>query len=92
VQQFVLKFDARPPAVPQIPGLIQCLARGTQLRLTLVNATRETRSTLERLRPSSIAEVPISLDDAFVSYLGGNLDTGRLPEEPEAAEMVGGAP
>lgn len=45
---------------------------------------------LERLGATSIDEVPISLEDAFISYLGGNLDPVRLPEEPETAELVGG--
>jgi ABC-2 type transport system ATP-binding protein len=92
VQQFVLTFEARPPATPNIPGLIQCISRGTQLRLTLVNATGETRSALERLKPISIVEAPISLEDAFVSYLGGTLDARRLPDESAPAEMVGGGP
>jgi ABC-2 type transport system ATP-binding protein len=91
VQQFVLTFEERPPEVPRIRGLIQCVPRGSTLRLTLVNVTRETRGALERLGAERIDEVPISLEDAFVSYLGGNLAHARLPEEPET-EMVGGVP
>src|SRR5215471_17933440 len=68
VQQFVLTFDERPPEVPPIRGLIQCVPRGSTLRLTLVNVTRETRGALERLGAERIDEVPISLEDAFVSY------------------------
>jgi ABC-2 type transport system ATP-binding protein len=90
VQQFVLTFDERPPEVPPIRGLIQCVPRGSTLRLTLVNVTRETRGALEQLGAERIDEVPISLEDAFVSYLGGNLAHARPPEEPQA-EMVGGA-
>ena len=90
VQQFVLKFADTPPQLPKIPGLIQCIPRGNQLRLTLVNVTQETRRMLERLRPQDIDEVPISLEDAFVSYLGGNLDSAKLPEEMETADLAGG--
>jgi ABC-2 type transport system ATP-binding protein len=90
VQQFVLKFAGKPPEVPTIRGLIQCIPRGNQLRLALVNVTAETRNQLESLHPLSIDEVPISLEDAFVSYLGGNLNNHHLPEAPETAELAGG--
>src|SRR5215467_12170424 len=80
VQQFVLTFAEKPPDPPAIRGTIQCIPRGNQLRLTLVNVTEETRTALEQLRALRIEEVPISLEDAFVSYLGGSLDNGRLPE------------
>lgn len=90
VQQFVLTFDGQPPNVPKIRGLIQCILRPNQLRLTLVNVTQETRAALAQLRPTRMDETPISLEDAFVSYLGGSLENGRLPEEPETAELAGG--
>ncbi len=90
VQQFVLKFPGKPPELPPIRGLIQCLPRGNQMRITLVNMTSETRGIFERLGATSIDEVPISLEDAFISYLGGNLENARLPEEPETAEVAGG--
>ena len=45
----------------------------------MVNVTEETRVILHSLGASSIEEVPISLEDAFVSYLGGSLETVRLP-------------
>jgi hypothetical protein len=40
--------------------------------------------------PVSIDEAPVSLEDAFVSYLGGSIDNARLPEEPQALELAGG--
>ena len=90
VQQFVLRFPGTPPELPRIPGVIQCIPGGNQLRLTLVNVTHETRALLQRLGAQSIAEVPITLEDAFVSYLGGTLETVRLPEIPDAMEVAGG--
>ena len=90
VQQFVLTFAEKPPDPPAIRGIIQCIPRGNQLRLTLVNVTKETCTTLEQLGALRIEEVPISLEDAFVSYLGGSLDNGRLPDAPEHAELAGG--
>jgi ABC-2 type transport system ATP-binding protein len=90
VQQFVLTFSGRSPELPPLRGLIQCVPRGNTLRLTLVSLTRDTRSVLEQLGAQRIDEVPLSLEDAFVSYLGGGLGKPKLPEEPET-EMVGGA-
>src|SRR3954471_23392857 len=67
VQQFVLRFAGKPPELPPIPGLIQCIPRADLLRITVVNLTQETRAVLEGLGPISFEEVPISLEDAFVS-------------------------
>ncbi len=94
VQQFVLEYDDAPPPaqLPPIRGLIQCIPRANHLRLTIVNVTQETRAVLRSLGAASVDEVAISLEDAFVSYLGGNLETNRLPEAPpQSAELVGGA-
>lgn len=90
VQQFVLRFDGKPPQLPPLRGLIQCIVRGNQLRLTLVNVTQETRAALEAMRPISIDAAPISLEDAFVSYLGGSIESTASPEVSESFEPVGG--
>lgn len=89
VQQFVLRFDEKPPQLPPLRGLIQCIVRGNQLRLTLVNVTEETRSALEAMRPLSIDAAPISLEDAFVSYLGGSIESTASPDLSEIFEPIG---
>jgi hypothetical protein len=71
-------------------GVIQCLPRANQLRLTLVNVTEETRAAMAAMNPTNIEEVAISLEDAFVSYLGGNLEAMRLPDRSEEADVAGG--
>lgn len=84
VQQFVLRFDGPPPELPPgLRGVIQCIPRDNQLRLTLVNVTAETRAHLASMNPTRIDEVPISLEDAFVSYLGGNLDVTAAAPPPQ---------
>lgn len=89
VQQFVLTFDAKPPTdLPPVRGLIQSVARANHLRLTIVNVTQETRAALARLGANQIDEVPISLEDAFVSYLGGRIDSTPPPPEAPAREMA----
>jgi ABC-2 type transport system ATP-binding protein len=90
VQQFVLTFSDKPPEVSKIRGVIQCIPRGNQLRLTMVNVTHEIRTALQALNPITIEEVPISLEDAFVSYLGGSLETSRVPEFYEEPQLAGG--
>src|SRR2546421_11528684 len=49
VQQFVLTFEGAVPDLPPIRGVIQCIPRGSHLRLTLVNVTQETRAALRGL-------------------------------------------
>lgn len=88
VQQFVLRFAGPAPAAPAIPGLIQCTRQETQLRLTIVNVTGQTRAALEAMGPVEIEPLPISLEDAFVSYLGGSLEQARLFETTEAAKTA----
>lgn len=91
VQQFVLDFEGDAPELPRIRGLIQCVPRGRQLRLTLVNVTQETRQILQSLGATRIEEVPVALEDAFVSYMGGSLERVRAPETIEPLATVGGA-
>jgi ABC-2 type transport system ATP-binding protein len=90
VQQFVLQFADKPPELPKIRGVIQSIQRGSELRLTLVNVTEETHNALQQLGALSIEECPISLEDAFVSYLGGRLETVALPELSSSLETAGG--
>lgn len=91
VQQFVLDFAGDVPELPKIRGLIQCVPRGRQMRLTLVNVTQETRQVLQTLGATRIEEVPVALEDAFVSYMGGSLERVRAPETIEPLAAVGGA-
>jgi ABC-2 type transport system ATP-binding protein len=90
VQQFVLDFDGEAPDLPEILGLIQCVPRGRQLRLTLVNVTGQTRQILQSLGAVRMEEVPVGLEDAFISYMGGSLERVRLPQGLEAAATAGG--
>jgi ABC-2 type transport system ATP-binding protein len=91
VQLFVLQFAGKPPVdLPPIRGMVQCVARGHQLRLTLVNVTRDTRAALAALGATSVDEVPLSLEDAFVSYLGGRISGGEVVEAQQAVAVAGG--
>lgn len=94
VQQFNLTFASGPPTIPPIRGLIQCVPRGNQLRLMLVNVTQETRGLLQQLGPTKIEEAQVTLEDAFISYLGGSPENARLSygtaSFPRIHETAGG--
>ena len=73
MQQFVLRFAADAPPPPNgLRGLLGASVEGRQrLRLTIANVTGETRAALDRLGAISLEEVPLSLEEAFVRYMGG---------------------
>lgn len=70
VRQFRLRFTGPPPALPPIPGLIQSLRLENELRITCVHYQPETERALRALQPAVLEPVALSLEDAFISYLG----------------------
>jgi ABC-2 type transport system ATP-binding protein len=70
IRHFVLKFPDQPPAASDFPGLLESFRTDRELAMTLVNVTPEMESRLEALRPVSIEPVDLTLEDAFISYVG----------------------
>ncbi len=70
IRHFVLKFRDAPPPTPHIPGLLESIRSDREMALTLVNITPEIESRLEALQPESIEPVDLTLEDAFISYVG----------------------
>ncbi len=70
IRHFVLKFGDTPPPVPEFPGLLESFRSDREMALTLVNLTPETEKKLEALRPRTIEPLELSLEDAFISYVG----------------------
>jgi ABC-2 type transport system ATP-binding protein len=70
LRHFVLKFDDTPPPTPQLPGLLESFRTDRELALTVANPTAETQAQLARLNPASIEPVEMTLEDAFISYVG----------------------
>jgi len=70
VRHFVLKFRSSPPAASGIPGLLECFRTDREMALTLVNVTPETENQLDALGAESIEPVDLTLEDAFISYVG----------------------
>jgi ABC-2 type transport system ATP-binding protein len=70
VVQMVLYFDDAPPTLPPLPGLLQSFRTEHELSLTFANYNERTESVLQGLGARRMEEVPMSLEEAFVSYLG----------------------
>lgn len=70
LRHYVLKFDSTPPPAPSIPGLLESFRTDRELALTFANVTPDTEAQLARLQPSGMKPVEMTLEDAFVSYVG----------------------
>jgi ABC-2 type transport system ATP-binding protein len=84
VQQVRLRFDGTPPPLPAIPGLLQAFRAEGELRVTFVHYTGATEKALRALAPAQLEMVPISLEDAFISYLGERGEKSFILSETEA--------
>ena len=70
LRHYVLKFRETPPPTPNLPGLLESFRTDRELALTLANTSPETDAQLAALQPESIEPVEMTLEDAFVSYVG----------------------
>lgn len=70
LRQYVLRFDNTPPATPELDGLLESFRNDRELYVTLANPDEKTEAALQALRPQSIEPVDLSLEDAFISYVG----------------------
>ena len=69
VRRVVLRFAGRPPELPAIPGLLHSLRTAGELALTVANYDGQTEGLINTLGAERVEEVPIDLEEAFVSYL-----------------------
>ncbi|MEP6669320.1 MAG: ABC transporter ATP-binding protein [Chthoniobacter sp.] len=70
LRHYVLKFRDTPPAPPPVPGLLESFRTDRELLMTLVNVTPEVEAQLAALQPESMEPMDMTLEDAFVSYVG----------------------
>jgi ABC-2 type transport system ATP-binding protein len=84
VQQVRLRFPGAPPPLPKIPGLLQATRSEGELRVTCVHYNGATEAALRGLAPTQMEPVPISLEDAFISYLGDRGEKSFILSETEA--------
>ena len=83
VRQVRLRFPGTPPALPKIPGLLQSFRSEGELRVTCVHYNGATEAALRGLAPVQMEEMPISLEDAFISYLGERGEKSFILSETE---------
>jgi len=79
----VLRFVSKAPELPEIPGLLQAWRLDREIRVVLANANGESLRILEGLRPLSLVEVPISLEESVIAYLGERGERSFFLEETE---------
>lgn len=71
VRQVALTFAGTPPALPpSMPGLLQSLRTERELLLTFANPDAATEQAIDALGAARREDVPMGLEDAFISYLG----------------------
>ncbi len=69
VKEVRLRFSGTPPPPPQIPGLLQAYRSEGELRLVCVHYNGASEQALRKLQPMEIELTPITIEDAFISYL-----------------------
>ena len=70
IRQYLLTFAGAAPSVPAIPGLLSSRRDYHELRVVLANPTDQSVATLRSLNPASMGEIPLTLEDAVIGYLG----------------------
>src|SRR5271168_1375807 len=70
LRHYVLKFRGTPPMAPPITGLLESFRTDNELAITIANPTPETEIQLAGLQPESLETVEMTLEDAFISYVG----------------------
>src|SRR5215469_8309296 len=84
VREVRLRFSGSPPSLPEIPGMLQVFRKEGELRLTCVHYNGATERALRALSPAQLETIPISLEDAFISYLGERGEKSFILSESEA--------
>ena len=79
VCEMQLSFVGSPPALPELPGLLQAWRTDRELRLIFVHFNSETEAALRALQPQSMSQVDLGLEDAFISYLGERGEKSFIP-------------
>jgi len=69
VRRVSLRFDHPPDRPPEIPGLLHSSTLDDRLTLTIANYTPETEQLLRGLNPREMEDLPLSLEEAFISYV-----------------------
>jgi ABC-2 type transport system ATP-binding protein len=69
VRRVSLRFDRTPERAPEIAGLLHSSMLEDRLTLTIANYTPEKEQQLRALDPREMEELPLSLEEAFISFV-----------------------
>jgi ABC-2 type transport system ATP-binding protein len=83
LRHYVLKFRGAPPPTPEIPGLLESFRTDRELAITIANPSAGTVARLHELQPESLEPVEMTLEDAFISYVGERGEKTFFIREPE---------
>lgn len=78
VKRLLLTFGSEPPHLPPMPGLLEAIRDTNQLRLTLANRGPRADQIISSLGAMSTEELPLSLEEAVIAYLGQRGEKGTL--------------
>jgi ABC-2 type transport system ATP-binding protein len=82
LRHYVLKFADTPPPAPEVAGLLESFRTDRELAVTIANPSPETEQRLASLHPQSIEQVEMTLEDAFISYVGERGERTFFMKEP----------
>jgi ABC-2 type transport system ATP-binding protein len=85
LRHYVLKFRDTPPPAPALPGLLESFRTDRELAVTFANPSPEIEAQLAELHPESLEPVEMTLEDAFVSYVGDRGEKTFFMREPGRA-------
>ena len=83
LRHYVLTFRDQPPPTPDMPGLLESFRTDRELALTVANPTSETEDWLAALQPESMEPAEMTLEDAFISYVGERGEKTFFLREPQ---------
>ena len=82
LRHYVLRFRGAPPATPPLPGLLESFRTDHELAITVANPSSGLEAQLAGLNPESIEPVEMTLEDAFISYVGERGEKTFFMREP----------
>jgi ABC-2 type transport system ATP-binding protein len=84
VRQVRLFFSAAAPPLPEIAGLLQVVRMDRELRIIYVQPDSGAEPSFQSLNPLRVESAPLTLEDAFISYLGERGERSFILSEMEA--------
>ena len=84
VRQVRLRFSGAPPPCRKFPACFRPFRAEDELRVTCAHYNGATEQALRALTPAQMEPVPLSLEDAFISYLGERGEKSFILSETEA--------